>query len=954
MKDCLLRSVWIALAALLLAVPAAFPQASAINGQIEGTVTDPAGGVVPNVKIEIRNENTGYNRASDTDASGFFRFTVLPLGRYSVTAETPGFQKYTAANIELTAGATATVNMALSVSGTTTTVEVGATAPVIEPGRTDLGFSLSNNQIENLPLVSRNNYNFILVQPNVSGHPNVEFGVPRKVNANGFTDRINYQIDGGNNTQSDRSGIRLLPISNTYVAEVQQVNNGFAPEFGNTVGTVFNAITKSGTNAFHGEGAYLFRRTDMVARSTLLSRTAAKPNQNVDAPFVDAGGAIIKDKLFWFGSFEHIKRDLPNFVTVTPANLAALGLPASYADPIPFGQDVYFVLGKADWQINQNHRLSGRYSYFRNESPYNNGGGLTVATQTYLFKDRAPAVALQLISSLSPSVVNEFRFQMPKRYQRQVAADFTGPQPVTNISGVINFGGSDQTGYVFTERTPEYSENLTWVRGTHSFKAGADIRQVLDENTYQTFARYTFGSIQDYLDAKSGARPRSYSNYAQSFGTPQLNYNSLFTNFYVQDNWKLRPNLTLTYGVRYDLYNVPDANPSSPVVSSQKFNVDKNNWGPRLGISYALGRDQKTVIRANGGIFYDPPQTNTYQRALLNNGQPQYFNLSVAGTSPIAPAFPTVLSSLPSGFNLPVQDVTTVSPDFRTLYSTNANFQINRQVTENLGLAATYLYTKGTHLPVYRNINLIPNGNYLADGRPIFGAGRIDTRFNGIITNESTANSNYNGLNVTLRRRFARGYEWFATYTWSHSIDDAPEQNIIDSSTTNWLEDPTNRGRDRANSFSDRRHAFSASAVLNPIFKFDSKVLSYIASNNQLALMFVASSGDVFNIGSNRNLNGDPQIPASQQRPLYIGRNTVLGQSIVQMDARYSRIFPIHERYRPEFFAEAWNLFNHSNVTGYNTTATVDTAGNILTQPSLAQTAALDPRLLQIGIKFSW
>lgn len=939
---------------LLLAAPNAFPQAAAMNGQIEGTVTDSTGAVVPNAKVDIKNQNTGYSRAGETDANGFYRFTVLPLGQYTIGAEAPGFQKFTATGIDLTAGAVATVNAPLSVSGAATVIEVGATSAVVEPGRTDLGVTLSTHQIENLPLVSRNNYNFILLQPNVSGHPNAEFGVPRKVNANGLTDRINYQLDGSNNTQSDRSGIRLLPISNTYVGEVQQVNNGFAPEFGNTVGTVFNAITKSGSNAFHGEAAYLFRRTDFVARATTLARSQNKPTQNLDNPFVDAGGAIIKDKLFWFGSFEHIKRDIPTAVTVTPANIAALGLPASYAASIPFGQNVYFLLGKGDWQITQNHRLSGRYSYFRNESPYNNGGGLTTASQTYLFKDRAPAVALQLISTFSPTVVNEFRFSAPKRFQRQVASDFTGAQPAINVSGVANFGGSDQTGFIFTELTPEYSENLTMLRGTHSFKFGADIRQVRDNTTNQTFARYTFGSIQDYLDAKTGARPNSYANFTESFGQPEFKYNSLFSGFYAQDNWKIRPNITLTYGVRYDLYKPPAANSSSLVVSSQQFNVDKNNFGPRLGIAYAMGRDQKTVIRASGGIFYDPPQTNTYERALAFNGSPQYFNFSAPGTSLLAPAFPGILTSVPVGFNLPIQDVTTVSPNFRTLYSSNANVQISRELTGNMGLSVTYLHTKGTHIPVYRNINLIPNGSLLADGRPIFGSGRIDTRFNGIIVNESVANSNYNGLNVTLRRRFSHGYEWFATYTWSHAIDDAPEQNIIDSSTTNWMEDSTNRRRDRANSFADRRHSLSTSAVLNPTFSIDSKVLRYIANNNQIALMFVTSSGDVFNMGGNRQLNGDPQVPASQQRPLFIGRNTIRGQAIVQMDARYSHFFPIRERYRPEFFAEAWNLFNHSNVTGYNTTATVDATGNILTPPSLLQTAALDPRLLQIGIKFSW
>src|SRR5262249_37074492 len=149
--------------------------------------------------------------------------------------------------------------------------------------------------------------------------------------------------------------------SNTYIAEVQQVNNGFAPEFGNTVGTVYNAITKSGANAFHGEAAYIFRRTDMVARSTLLARTSPKPDQNVDDPLVGAGGRSSKTKVFWFGSFEHIKRDLPRLVRVSPATVSALGLPATYANATPFGKNVYFALAKADWQINAANRLSARY-----------------------------------------------------------------------------------------------------------------------------------------------------------------------------------------------------------------------------------------------------------------------------------------------------------------------------------------------------------------------------------------------------------------------------------------------------------------------------------------------------------------------------------------------------------------------------------------------------------------
>jgi hypothetical protein len=811
--------------------------------------------------------------------------------------------------------------------------------------------------------VSRNPYNFILIQPNVSGSPNVEFGVPRKVNANGFVDRINYQIDGGNNTQSDRAGIRLTPFSNTYIAEIQHTNNGFAPEFGNTVGTSFNAITKSGSNEFHGEGAYIFRRTDMVARSPLLAATAPKPTQNLNNEFFNLGGPVIKDKLFFFGAWEHVQRDLPVSVGVSPTTIATLGLPTNFGDAIPFAQAVTFVLAKADYQIAQNHRLSARYSYFRNESPYNNGGGLTLRSETYLFKDRAPAVAAQLISLFGSSLVNEFRFNLPQRYQRQVAADFTGAPPTINITSVANFGASDQTGLVFKETTPEFSNNLSYNRGTHTYKFGADFRLIRDQQIAPTFARYTFPSIAAYQAALNGSAPRGYSNYTQVFGDPDLKYNSLFTGLYLQDSWKMRPNVTLNYGVRYDVYKIPAADPTSLVASSQEFHVDKNNFAPRVGLAYALGQDQKTVIRLNGGLFYDAPQTDVYRRALLNNGRPQYFNVSTNGTTAFAPAFPTILTAVPSGFNLPTQDITTVSPDFRTLYSVNTNAQITREIAHDLSLTVGYLYTKGTHLPVYRNINLIPGTAKLADGRPIFGSARVNSAFNNISMAESVGISNYNALNVTLSKRFSRGYEFLATYTWSHSLDDAPEQNVLDvptgtSGTNLQPSDPTNRSRDYGNSLSDRRHVFTSSAVINPTFTMNSRVLSYLANHNQLGFSFIARSGDVLNEGSNLVLNGDSTIPGALQRPLFVGRNTFRGPRVFQMDARYSRIFPIGERWRPEFFAEAWNLFNHSNFSGsgsaLNTNATVDSTGAITAQPSFARLNALDPRLLQLGLKISF
>jgi hypothetical protein len=210
--------------------------------------------------------------------------------------------------------------------------------------------------------------------------------------------------------------------------------------------------------------------------------------------------------------------------------------------------------------------------------------------------------------------------------------------------------------------------------------------------------------------------------------------------------------------------------------------------------------------------------------------------------------------------------------------------------------------------------------------------------------------STYNGLNFTLNKRYSHGLDLFATYTWSHAIDDAPEQNNIDSAAF-LLSDPTNRRRDKGNSLTDRRHAFNANAVWSPSASASSGVLNYLANHNRIAIAMTAQSGEVFNIGSNRILNGDSSTGSAYQRPLFIGRNTINAPRTVEVNLRYSRIFPIGERWKPEFFAESTNIFNHTNVTGINSTATVDTTGAILTPPSQAWTAALDQRLIQFGVK---
>ncbi len=306
-----------------------------------------------------------------------------------------------------------------------------------------------------------------------------------------------------------------------------------------------------------------------------------------------------------------------------------------------------------------------------------------------------------------------------------------------------------------------------------------------------------------------------------------------------------------------------------------------------------------------------------------------------------------------------------ITPNFKNGYAFNSSFQITHQLGQNDSLTLAYVNTNGRNLEYLRNANLINPLRYLADGRPVYSsahnaATRLDPRFNNIELQDIGANSSYNAATVTYQRRFVHGLEAFASYTWSHSLSDAPEANSYDQGSL-VIEDPTNRNRDRANTSINRPDALSFSTVWSPTYKaIGNRILRYLANDNQLTTMFVASSGDEQNITANQLLNGDPLAgtgAGNATRPLYIGRNTLRTRNIYQFDVRYTRsFFKLWEKLQPSFFAEANNVLNHPNVTTINTNATVSAAtGAILRQPSLAPVSTLlEGRIIQLGVRADW
>src|SRR6266542_3735207 len=302
-------------------------------------------------------------------------------------------------------------------------------------------------------------------------------------------------------------------------------------------------------------------------------------------------------------------------------------------------------------------------------------------------------------------------------------------------------------------------------------------------------------------------------------------------------------------------------------------------------------------------------------------------------------------------------------PARRALYAFHSNAQVEQALSNNLSLTVGLIYSKGTRLPVYRNINPINPVSFLADGRPVFSstitaATRLFPQFNNVLMAESVGNSNYTAGAISLNKRFSRGYQFSANYTYSHAIDDAPEQNLVATQFSNLvLSDPTNRSRDRGNSQADQRHTFVMSFVGRPTFHTENNFLRHLINDNQLGFIATANSGETFNIVSTSDLNNDGVGAGNSDRPLFIGRNTGRTPRQLNVDMRYSSFVRITERFNVEVFGEFINLFNINSIFQVNGAVATDAAGNLLAPlPDFTKRnpAALDSRLFQLGFKFNF
>ncbi|HYY42758.1 MAG TPA: TonB-dependent receptor, partial [Pyrinomonadaceae bacterium] len=900
---------------------------------------------------------TGLEKSVTSDEEGIYRIILLPPGPYTVSASgVQGFQPTNLQNVTVTVGGKTTLDISLSVGGANIDVTVTAEAPVVETTRTSVSTTVNQRAIENLPVNGRNYLDFATLTPGVIRDQNRE----GDLSVGGQKGTLNsLQVDGVDNNNTffgqsfGRTGVRPpYQFSEESVQEFQVNQNGFSAEFGRAGGAVINVVTKSGTNEFHG-GAFEYFRDEALNANTPQNKATqflrGLPNRRPPLQIHQFGGRIggplKRDKAFFFFTYDGQRQNLPNPLDppglfAQPAATQALLVPRLGNYQVNRDQDVYLV--KTDINIDRDNQLTLRFNR-QNFTGQNNEFTGSLGAEEHSGDSLAitNTISGTLTSTLTPKVINEFRFQLARDREPGTANSDLPETQINTGAGNLLLGRNNFSPRETTIRRGQLIDNVSYAHGAQNFKFGVDANLDQIFNFFPGFfsGQYSFNSYADF----AANRP---STFTQRFGLPgtqgaTTHPNSTDLAFFAQDDWRVRPKLTLNLGLRYDnqfLARPPIQNTDPALLAAgldtSRGVSDYNNFGPRAGFSYAP--DQKTVIRGGYGIFYG--RTTSIMLGTVHSGNGiQTTGITITGTANIAAAglvYPAIFPAIPSGFTPPNPDLFLFSRDYAQPYIQQGRIGVEREIMRNTSLAVTYLYFKGVHLSRTRDINLgapVDTPAVSEDGRASFTVRRFPgssfasnaplrpfTRYGRISLFESTANSRYNGLAVQLQRRFARGLQFLAAYTLSSAKDDKPDQTSV----------VPNGGDDfkvAQNSFdlrdewgysdSDQRHRF----VFSPVYqtgtftRSENAFVRALLSDYTFSGIVQLQSGFRYSaqIGADINRDGNSRndrVPGTR-------RNQFTSPNVYQVDARIQRTVPLGgENMHLRFILEGFNLFNRANV----------------------------------------
>ena len=987
----------VALAAFTLSLQA---QVAAGLGGITGVVTDPSGATISGAEVSVDNEALSIHRKITTGGGGVFNAPALvPNPGYRVTVKAPGFSLFENRNITILVGQNVNVRARLDVENAVTRVEITDEAPVTE-SKIDVSQNVTQTQIDNLPINGRRVDSFVLLTPTVV--PDGSFGL---LSFRGISGGNTFLTDGNDTTETfygENAGRTRVPtqISQDAVQEFQVLSSAYSAEYGRATGGVVNTVTRSGTNKLGGTAFWFFRNRTLNARDPFSLINPSEVRHQFGGSI---HGPVVKDKLFFFLNTEEQRRQFPLVSSIinpaainsttqsflgcgvaspgvpaaTPAQCAAINttLPRFYG-VLPRTGDQDTALGKIDWRPNDRSSFSFSFNYEHFNSPNGIQTGAVVTSGGALNSNGTDDVQVrygraQWTFVPNGSIVNEARFGWFKdRQADSLSTEFSDPRLgslALTVNGVAIGSGNYIPRIQPSESRFQYADNLSWTRGNHNLKFGVDYlntedytNQLLNGNGSYSYANANAFAL-DYSGNTAGLK--NYTSFQQAFGRRDVDAKFQDIAVFAQDSYRVRPNLTLYYGLRYEFTFTPTP-PLKNADYPQTGRIPEygKNFGPRAGFSYALNNGN-TVIRSGYGIYNGRFPGSSYNSLFTTNNlyqQSLTLQPAQAAQAAVAPVFPNLLSS-PAG----TPGAATVGfavDNLRTPMSQQADFAVQQALGKDTSISVSYIWSRAAHLITVRDLNLRNPSNFVTYNildtagaltgtytTPVYvSSDRIDSRYSRVIGVDNGGNSYYSGLALQLQRRFSKSLQGSASYTWSHAIDNGQGSGGFSGNNAPGTLFNGNYQADRGPSSLDVRQRLVINWIYAPVFTTNNNLFNrFVVNGWQISDLTTIQTGTPVteSLGVTSGLNAAQLATVGVNSPFAFtgslngsggsGRVPFLGLGILRLpntyrtDARLSKVLPFTERFRTTLSFEVFNLTNTITYTSITNRAFAANGFNI-------------------------
>ncbi len=984
---------------------------------LEGTITDPSGAVIPNVKVVVRNQGTRIERITQTGNDGNYVVPALEPGFYRVEAQATGFQTLVITDIRVNVGAIAVQNLQLKVGAVAQEVTVTGAPLMTETATVAIGEVVTQRTVQEIPLNGRHVIDLAALLPGTVVPPTAGFlvvpirgqGSLAIDTAGAREDTTNFMLNGINLNDMVQNQITYQPSIDT-VSEFNATNSTFSAEYARNSGAIVNIATRSGANTWHGEAFEYLRNEDLDAKDFFIAPTTPNPPFKRNQFGGNIGGPVRRDKTFFFFTYEATRQVQASvFNTVVPTNAQRATATNSTVlnllkfIPPPNDASGKFFQGTTaspvridQWTGDVQHAISDRdhihgYYAFQKDlrgEPVLQGNNLPGWGDTR--QAHRQLLTFNENHIFGPQVVNEFRMGFNRVHITFTPLAQLNPAdvgisdgittaigiPQISVTGVgqLNIGGP--AGFPQGRGDTVYvgSDSVSVVRGKHALKFGGEVRNFRNNNFGESVGSMTFTSIANFL----AGNVNTFSvNSTGSFSSIRVTSGGLF----VQDHYKVRSNLGLELGLRWDMNGTPSEvynrfmafNPATGSLVrvgtsglSKVYKTANKDFSPRLGIVWDPFKDGKTSVRAAYALMYDQPVTNAVTG--LASNPPFGVPLTVVATAgnPV-----TIGNPISSAVGSPSASPSNIDSNFTNDYVQDWNFNVQRDIGHSTRLEIAYVGSKGTHLRMSYNQNQfqIANGvQVLSGGKPV----RPFSAFGNIATIHSPGNSSYNALWLSATKRMTRNLQFLASYSWSHSID----YNSLSSQGVT-AQDSTNLFNERGSSDFDARHHFNVSYIYNFPFHKNRWVEGWevagsttFQSGNPVNLF--VSSAAATGLGTRRPNQIAAYVLPRKDRALWFnptvfclpgsagcgtsvfgnfGRNVIIGPGFNNFDFSLIKDTRLTERLTWEFRSEFFNIFNHPNFGQPGGTIGTGTFGVITaTRSSIGDAGSA--RQIQFAMKF--